>query len=101
MIFKHIPDRILAKKNLSAGDRLVLTKPLGTGVINTAIKGGVASVEAIDKVTRLMATLNRNVAEVMQQYPVHACTDITGFGLLWHLAEMVAGSGFGVAQNPH
>ncbi len=96
--FVH-PDRILTKKDLNAGDRLVLTKPLGTGVINTAIKGGVASVEAIDKITRLMATLNRDVAEVMIQYPVHACTDITGFGLLGHLAEMVDGSGLGVVLD--
>jgi selenide,water dikinase len=96
--FVH-PDRILTKKNLRAGDRLVLTKPLGTGVINTAIKGGVASVKVIDKITRLMATLNRDVAEVMKQYSVHACTDITGFGLLGHLAEMVDGSGLGVVLD--
>lgn len=96
--FVH-PDRVLTKKNLSAGDRLVLTKPLGTGVINTAIKGGVASVKVIDKITRLMATLNRDVAEVMKQYSVHACTDITGFGLLGHLAEMVDGSGLGVVLD--
>jgi len=96
--FVH-PDRVLTKKNLSAGDRLVLTKPLGTGVINTAIKGGVASVKVIDKITRLMATLNRDAAEVMKQYSVHACTDITGFGLLGHLAEMVDGSGLGVVLD--
>lgn len=96
--FVH-PDRILTKKNLNAGDRLVLTKPLGTGVINTAIKGGVASVKVIDKITRLMATLNRNAAEVMKQYSVHACTDITGFGLLGHLAEMVDGTGLGAVLD--
>ena len=96
--FVH-PDRILTKKNLNAGDRLVLTKPLGTGVINTAIKGGVASLKVIDKITRLMATLNRDVAEVMKQYSVHACTDITGFGLLGHLAEMVDGSGLGAVLD--
>jgi len=96
--FVH-PDRVLTKKNLNAGDRLVLTKPLGTGVINTAIKGGVASVKAIDKITRLMATLNRNAAEVMKQYSVHACTDITGFGLLGHLAEMVDGAGLGAVLD--
>lgn len=96
--FVH-PDRILTKKNLNAGDRLVLTKPLGSGVINTAIKGGVASVKAIDKITRLMATLNRDAAEVMKQYSVHACTDITGFGLLGHLAEMVDGSGLGAVLD--
>ncbi len=90
--FVH-PERFLVKKNLKQGDALILTKPLGTGIINTAIKGGLASDELIERVTRLMAALNRSAAEVMAAYPVHACTDITGFGLLGHLAEMVCGSG--------
>jgi selenide,water dikinase len=92
--FVH-PDHILTKKNLRVGDRLILTKPLGTGIINTAIKGGLASPEIIDIVTQLMASLNREAAEAMKGYPVHACTDITGFGLLGHLTEMVQNSGFG------
>ena len=87
------PDHLLVKKNLQPGDTLILTKPLGTGVINTAIKGGLAPDALIERVTRLMATLNRAAAEAMVAYPVHACTDITGFGLLGHLAEMVLGSG--------
>jgi selenide,water dikinase len=87
------PDRVLTKQNLKAGDRLILTKPLGTGIVNTAIKGGLASQEIIERVTRLMARLNRKPAEIMSRYEVHACTDITGFGLLGHLAEMVIGSG--------
>jgi selenide,water dikinase len=95
------PDRVLTKKNLHEGDRLILTKPLGTGIINTAIKGGLASKEIIESVTRLMATLNRDAAEVMGHYPVHACTDITGFGLLGHLAEMVVDSGLGLQLNAH
>ncbi len=90
------PDHILTKKNLKVGDRLILTKPLGTGIINTAIKGGLASGKIIEQVTSLMAALNKDAAEVMKDYPVHACTDITGFGLLGHLAEMVAGSGLGI-----
>jgi selenide,water dikinase len=90
------PDRILTKKSLQAGDALILTKPLGTGIINTAIKGALASSEIIDRVTRQMAELNRIPAEVMSSYSVHACTDITGFGLLGHLTEMVQGSGCGV-----
>ena len=90
------PDRVLTKKDLKVGDRLILTKPLGTGIINTAIKGGLASAEIIETVTHLMAALNRDAAEIMQDYPVHACTDITGFGLLGHLAEMVVDSEFGV-----
>jgi len=89
------PDRVLTKKNLRVGDRLILTKPLGTGIISTAIKGGLASEAIVDQVTESMATLNKNAAEVMEDYPVHACTDITGFGFLGHLSEMVVGSGCG------
>jgi selenide,water dikinase len=90
------PHRILTKKNLRVGDRLILTKPLGTGIINTAIKGGLAPKEITDTVTRLMAALNKDAAEIMANYPVHACTDITGFGFLGHLAEMVVDSGAGI-----
>jgi len=90
------PDRVLTKSNLKDGDHLILTKPLGTGIVNTAIKGGIASPEVTERVTRLMARLNRKPAEIMSRYEVHACTDITGFGLLGHLAEMVLGSGKGM-----
>jgi selenide,water dikinase len=86
------PEKILIKRNLKAGDRLVLTKPLGTGIINTAIKGGLASPEAVERATRSMAGLNKTAADVMGRFQVHACTDITGFGFLGHLAEMVVGS---------
>ncbi|MEA3417567.1 MAG: selenide, water dikinase SelD, partial [Thermodesulfobacteriota bacterium] len=81
----------------NVGDRLILTKPLGTGIINTAIKGGLASGEAIKFVTHLMAALNRDAAQVMEGFPAHACTDITGFGLIGHVAEMVIDSGFGIS----
>lgn len=87
--FVH-PEQVLTKRNLTVGDHLILTKPLGTGIINTAIKGGFVTGEVVDLVTRLMATLNREAAEIMRDYPVHACTDITGFGLLGHLAEMIS-----------
>jgi len=93
--FVH-PKQVLTKKNLVAGDCLILTKPIGTGIINTAIKGGMASSETINLVTHLMATLNKDAATVMKNYPVHACTDITGFGLLGHLAEMVIDSAVGI-----
>jgi len=93
--FVH-PDRILTKKDLKIGDRLILTKPLGTGIINTAIKGGLASPEITEIVTHIMATLNRDAAEIMDSYPVHACTDITGFGLLGHIAEMIVDSPLGI-----
>ena len=86
------PARVLTKKNLRPGDRLVLTKPLGTGIVNTAIKAGMASVALTDKVIRLMAALNRTAADIMSNFDVSACTDVTGFGLLGHLAEMVSGS---------
>ena len=90
------PQRVLVKRNLRPGDRLVLTKPIGTGIVNTAIKAGMAPAALIERVTRLMAGLNRAAAEVMTRFEVHACTDVTGFGLLGHLAEMVCGSGTGV-----
>ncbi len=90
------PDKVLTNRGLRPGDQLVLTKPLGTGIINTAIKGGVADSDTISHVTRLMAELNNRAAEVMPYFPVHACTDITGFGLLGHLAEMVTGADVGI-----
>jgi selenide,water dikinase len=90
------PQRVLVKRNLRPGDRLVLTKTIGTGIVNTAIKAGMAPAELVERVTRLMVGLNRTAAEVMSRFEVHACTDVTGFGLLGHLAEMVCGSGMGV-----
>jgi selenide,water dikinase len=90
------PSRVLTNRGLKPGDLLILTKPLGTGIVNTAIKGGLASPEIIDGVTALMAALNRAAAQVINDFTVHACTDITGFGLLGHTAEMVVGSGMGV-----
>ena len=90
------PAKMLIKKNLRLGDRLVLTKPLGSGIVNTAIKAGIASAELTDRVTHLMASLNRAAADIMSNFDVGACTDVTGFGLLGHLAEMVCGSGMSV-----
>jgi len=90
--FVH-PSRVLTKKDLRPDDRLILTKPLGTGIINTAIKAGLAPADLTDRVARLMATLNRDAAEIMSRFSVNACTDVTGFGLLGHLAEMICGSG--------
>jgi selenide,water dikinase len=95
------PERVITKHNLHIGDQLILTKALGTGIVNTAIKAGVASTAAIERVTRLMAALNRDAAGIMGHYPVHACTDITGFGLLGHLAEMVCGLPLGVRIFGH
>ncbi len=95
------PNKILKNQGLQNGDLLVLTKPLGTGIINTAIKGGLASEVTIKKVTEIMATLNKKAAEVMSGFPISACTDITGFGLLGHLAEMIQGSGIAATINTH
>lgn len=99
------PDRILTKKNLQTGDCLILTKPLGTGIVSTAIKAGLADSDLTEKVIRNMTALNRDAALVMGDFTVHACTDITGFGFLGHLAEMVVDSGCGVritaADVPH
>jgi selenide,water dikinase len=99
------PQRILTKRRLRAGDRLILTKPLGTGIVCTAIKAGMADAEVTRRVITNMAALNRTAAEVMANYSVSACTDITGFGFLGHLAEMVVDSGCGVridaAALPH
>ena len=90
------PGKIRTKGGLHAGDRLVLTKPLGTGIVNTAIKAGLADPRTVDQVTRLMAALNRAAADLMSGYRVHACTGITGFGFIGHLAEMVARTEIGV-----
>ncbi|NTV14159.1 MAG: selenide, water dikinase SelD [Desulfobulbaceae bacterium] len=90
------PGKILSKKRLRCGDKLILTKPLGTGIVCTAIKAGMAGAEVTARATRNMATLNRVAAEVMANYSISACTDITGFGLLGHLAEMVVDSGHGM-----
>ena len=67
---------------------------LGTGIVNTAIKAAMASEQLAEKVIRLMAALNRDAARIMADFDISACTDVTGFGLLGHLAEMVIGSGF-------
>lgn len=90
------PARVYTKKNLRSGDRLVLTKPLGSGIVSTAIKAGMASADLAESVVHLMAALNRDAAAIMSAFDVSACTDVTGFGLLGHLAEMVCGSGASV-----
>jgi len=95
------PDRILAKAGIREGDALVLTKPLGTGVLSTAVKAGLAAPEAVQVMTASMRALNRAAAEVAAGEPVSACTDVTGFGLIGHLAEMVCGTAMGVEIEAH
>jgi selenide,water dikinase len=86
------PDRVVTNAGARPGDRLILTKPLGTGILATAIKGGMAPAEAEAEAVRWMTTLNRDAAEAMQEVGVHACTDVTGFGLLGHGLEMTSAS---------
>jgi selenide,water dikinase len=85
------------KKNSTAqvGDVLILTKPLGIGIITTGIKRGLVSDEAIARATEVMSKLNRDAADAMVAAGANACTDITGYGLLGHLGEMTQGSGVG------
>ena len=93
------PKKAVTNAGGRPGDALVLTKPLGSGVLSTAIKQGAASPEQIAQVTEVMSTLNRAAAEAMLSVGVHACTDVTGFGLLGHLHELAEASG--VAAELH
>src|SRR4051794_6841668 len=87
------PQRVLANAGAKPGDALVLTKPLGLGIISTASKNDQDSRGAIAEAIRVMTTLNRGAWEVLSRYEVHALTDITGFGLLGHLRNITAASG--------
>jgi cysteine desulfurase len=86
------PDKIIKNEGAQPGDLLILTKPLGTGILSTAIKRSMVDDDLRKEVSRLMATLNKIPAEIMKNYEVHACTDVTGFGLSGHLKEMSAAS---------
>jgi len=87
------PARILTNAAALPGDSLILTKRIGTGVITTALKRGLARQDHVEGAVASMLALNRTACEVMLEYPVHGCTDITGFGLLGHAREMAQGSG--------
>ena len=89
------PGREVTNIGARPGDRLVLTKPLGTGIITTAAKQGVVKPEVLDRAVSLMSTLNRAPSEAMMKVGVNACTDITGFGLIGHLGSMLKGSAAG------
>ena len=89
--FVH-PDRILTNVGARPGDVLLFTKPLGIGVLTTAAKADMVSREGMDLALRMMTTLNKSARDAMVQYRVHACTDVTGFGMLGHLYEMAQGS---------
>ena len=87
------PDRLLTNSGARPGDVLFLTKPLGVGVLTTALRAGLLDGAAQDTLLRQMAALNRAARDVMVRFRVHACTDVTGFGLLGHGTELAQGSG--------
>ncbi len=90
------PKKVMTNADARPGDELVLTKPLGIGIITTAVKSEQVSEATIDEAVRIMATLNRGAAEAMMEVGgAHAATDVTGFGLLGHLREMTQGSHVG------
>jgi selenide,water dikinase len=86
------PDRVLTNAGAKPGDAFILTKPLGTGILATAIKAGLASDEVQRQAIEAMAMLNKKAAEIMGSYSVNSCTDITGFGLLGHALEIATAS---------
>ena len=91
------PDRVLFNRGARPGDKLILTKPLGTGIISTALKSGTAGKAQLDRATKAMTTLNNKAAEIMLAAgDIHSCTDITGFGFLGHALETVAASDVGL-----
>ncbi len=90
--FVH-PQKVLTNSGAQPGDVLLLTKPLGIGVLTTANKAGLLEPETLAYANQLMTTLNKVARDVMVQYRVHACTDVTGFGLMGHGTEMAQGSG--------
>lgn len=95
------PERIWTNQGARPGDRLVLTKPVGTGVVSTALKRGKATDRAVAQIVRSMTTLNRAASMLLldRGVEVHACTDVTGFGLVGHAREMIQDSGVGLTLH--
>ncbi len=93
--FVH-PERLVTSAGAKAGDKVILTKPLGSGIIGTALKAGRVNEKTVAKFTKCMATLNKKASELMQEAGVHACTDITGFGLLGHAIHVAESSQIGI-----
>ncbi len=83
------PDKVFANNGCKEGDALILTKPLGVGIVCTAARLKAASKEAFDLAVKSMTTLNKYASEIVRKYEVHGCTDVTGFGFLVHLCEML------------
>ena len=97
--FVH-PEKVLTNSGALPGDVLILTKPLGVGILTTALKAGFVEGSAArsleQRIYKQMATLNRAARDIMVKYPVHSCTDVTGFALLGHSREMAEGSGVSI-----
>ncbi len=87
------PDRVVLNRGAQPGDVIVLTKPLGTGIVSTALMAGMADSQAQRRLYRVMSALNDRASQAMLEAGAHACTDVTGFGLLGHLMEMAEASG--------
>lgn len=90
--FVH-PDKVLTNSGAQPGDALILTKPLGIGILTTSAKADMVEKEVMDRIYAQMATLNKAARDIMVKYPVHSCTDVTGFSLMGHGYEMAQGSG--------
>ena len=90
------PKRLVTNSGAKVGDKLILTKPLGTGIISTALKAKMVDKETAAKVAKCMATLNDRASALMQEVGVHACTDVTGFGLLGHACQIAQNSRVGI-----
>jgi selenide,water dikinase len=86
------PDRIVTNRGAKVGDQLILTKPVGAGIVATAVKGKLASQGALEALITVASTLNERASQIMVEYEPHACTDVTGFGLGGHLLEIARGS---------
>ena len=95
------PDRVIRNIGVKDGDALVLTKPLGTGIVTTALKQRKVSRAILRAAVRSMVLLNKTASRVARGFPVHACSDVTGYGLLGHAAEMAMGSGVTIALDSH
>lgn len=94
------PDKLIRKDGAQVGDVLILTKPLGTGILATGVDLGIVGQDIEFVLTNVMSELNKNAARVMSSFPVHACTDISGYGLLGHLREMLGANLTAVLDYP-
>lgn len=86
------PEKVLSNSNAKPGDVIIITKPIGTGILNTAVKGGLATQKNIQDACETMSYLNKYAMDIASRYCINSCTDVTGFGLLGHLYEMASGS---------